>query len=228
MSTAHVRSPVGSKGKRMNRELDFMADLLAKFLAVEDPNDVARILSRLDTTLPTVLHGLPGGMQGEVVYHLLQLREGPYGLMRRTVLDLGGIETVADILNNSGASMEKKILDYLDRQDAGLAEEIRNQMFTFEDIAGLPDEDIQHLWENVDSTDMGVALRAVDEKVKQRLLSIMSPSYRTQVQEAPSDRVQVSDVESAEIRIVQQMRVLEEQGKVSIVRGEGGVRDYIL
>ncbi|MBT4098687.1 MAG: hypothetical protein HOM68_21300 [Gemmatimonadetes bacterium] len=214
----------------MSKELDFVADLLGQFLAKEDPTDVAKILLQLDTTLPVVLHRLPGGMHADVVFQLFQLRDGPFGLLRHTVQDLGGIEVVARILNNSGAAKEREILNYLDKQDPELAAEIRNQMFTFEDIARMPDQDIEHLWDRVASADMALALRVVDEKVGQRLLSQMSASYRAQVDEAPASSGPVlrSVVEDAQLRILQQMRLLEQDGKVSIVRGDGGVGDYVL
>jgi flagellar motor switch protein FliG len=98
------------------------------------------------------------------------------------------------------------------------------------DIARLPDQDIEQLWDRVDPTDMALALRAVDEKVSERLLSRMAASFRTQVHEAPtaSGPVMIAVVEDAQLRIVQQMRVLEEQGMVSIVRGDRGVGDHIL
>ena len=214
----------------MSKELDFVADLLGQFLAKEDPTDVAKILLQLDTTLPVVLHRLPGGMHADVVFQLFQLRDGPFGLLRHTVQDLGGIEVVARILNNSGAAKEREILTYLDKPDPELAAEIRNQMFTFEDIARMPDQDIEHLWDRVASADMALALRVVDEKVGQRLLSQMSASYRAQVDEAPASSGPVlrSVVEDAQLRILQQMRLLEQDGKVSIVRGDGGVGDYVL
>ena len=214
----------------MSKELDFVADLLGQFLAKEDPTDVAKILLQLDTTLPVVLHRLPGGMHADVVFQLFQLRDGPFGLLRHTVQDLGGIEVVARILNNSGAAKEREILNYLDKQDPELAAEIRNQMFTFEDIARMPDQDIEHLWDRVASADMALALRVVDEKVGQRLLTQMSASYRAQVDEAPASSGPVlrSVVEDAQLRILQQMRLLEQDGKVSIVRGDGGVGDYVL
>jgi hypothetical protein len=168
--------------------------------------------------------------RAEDVYHLLQLRtEG--ALLLSAVEVLGGIEAVAKILNECGASMEKTILDYLDGEDPALAEEIRNQMVTFADIARMPHQDIELLLQLVDSRDMAVALTGVDEKVRDRFLSNMSDSDPldmsasafTGVQEAMagSRPVGAADVADAQIRIVQQMRQLEEAGRVTIVRGEG-------
>ena len=219
----------------MDKELDFVTDLLAQFLGKGDPQTIARIHSRLDTTLPAVLRRLPGAMRGEVVYQLFQLRVGEYGLLRWAARDLGGVEEVAKILNCSGASTERNVLDFLDDHDPRLAEEIRNQMFTFKDIARLPDQHILEILEKVDGRDMAMALRGVGEKVKDRFLSNMSDadpldlsaSSRTRVEEemAAMGPVRVLDVEDAQLRIVQQARLLEEQGRIPIACGEG---DYIL
>jgi flagellar motor switch protein FliG len=216
---------------QLGKELDFIADLLGQFLGKEDPKTVAGILSRLDTTLTAVFGRLPKAIHGEVVYHLFQLREGPLGLLRWTAQDLGGIEAVAKILNKSTNSIVKQVLDYVDQKDPRLAEQIRNQMFTFEDIARMPDRDIRQLLEQVDYRDMGLALRGVSEKVTSRFLSNMSDSdplnmtasAKTLVQKqmASSGPVRVLDVEDAQLRIVQQMRQLEEIGRVTIVRGDG-------
>jgi hypothetical protein len=49
----------------MDKELDFITDLLGEFLGKEDPRNVALVLSRLDSTLPVVLGKLPGAIQAE-------------------------------------------------------------------------------------------------------------------------------------------------------------------
>jgi len=237
-SASEVRRHIDSEtqgGTQMDKELDFVTDLLAQFLGKGDPQTIARIHSRLDTTLPAVLRRLPGAMRGEVVYQLFQLRVGEYGLLRWAARDLGGVEEVAKILNCSGASTERNVLDFLDDHDPRLAEEIRNQMFTFKDIARLPDQHILEILEKVDGRDMAMALRGVGEKVKDRFLSNMSDadpldlsaSSRTRVEEemAAMGPVRVLDVEDAQLRIVQQARLLEEQGRIPIACGEG---DYIL
>ena len=237
-STSEARRHMHSEtqeGAEMDKELDFITDLLAQFLGRENPGTVARILSRLDTTLPVVLRRLPRAMHGEVLYQLFRLRADEFGLLRWTARDVGGTGEVARILNYSGASTERTVLDFLDGHDPHLAEEVRNRMFTFEDIARLPDQDIREILEKVDGRDMAIALRGISEKVKDRLLSNMSDadpldlsaSSRTRVEKemASMGPVRVLDVEDAQLRIVQQARLLEEQGRIEIARGEG---DYIL
>jgi flagellar motor switch protein FliG len=210
----------------MNKELDFLTDLLGQFLVKENPETVAKILSRLDTTFTAVLGKLPREMHGEVVYHLFQLRMGPFGLLRWTVQDLGGIEAVAEILNNSESSTEKNVLDFLDAHDPKLAEEIRNQMYTFEDIIKQSDREIQIILSEVDQRALVIALKGASQEMRDRMLSNVSERVRIIQEEMASiGPVRVLDVEDAQLRIVQQVRQLEVQGSVAMIRGEG---DYIV
>jgi len=55
----------------------------------------------------------------------------------------GGIPTIVEILNHVDRSTEKLILEELEKEDAELAEQIRQQMFIFEDIITLDDASIQ-------------------------------------------------------------------------------------
>ena len=211
----------------MDKEMEFITDLLGQFLAKENPQTIANILSRLDTTLTAVLSRLPNEMQGEVVFQLFQLRVGDFGLLRWTANDLGGIRNVAEILNRSSGATESNVLNYLDSHDPVFAEEVRNNMFVFEDIANMSNQDIQQVVSVVDAKDLAVALKGCGEELKDRFLSNLADAELEEVQAeiASSGPVRVRDVEEIRLGIVRTVRRLEERGKATIVRGEG---DYIL
>ena len=57
------------------------------------------------------------------------------------ITEIGGPKVVAEILNRTGRSTEKAVLEGMDSQDPELAEEVRNQLFIFDDIANLTDRD---------------------------------------------------------------------------------------
>jgi flagellar motor switch protein FliG len=80
--------------------------------------------------------------------------------------DVGGPKVVADILNLTGSSVEKSILDNMDAQDPEVAEAVRNLMFVFDDIAKLTDREIQTLMRDVDQKDLVVALKSASEELK--------------------------------------------------------------
>ena len=88
--------------------------------------------------------------------------------------DVGGPKVVADMLNLTGSSVEKNVLDQMDGQDPEVAEAVRNLMFVFEDIVKLTDREIQSLMRDVEQKDLVIALKASSEEMKEKVLGNMS------------------------------------------------------
>ncbi|MBT4098955.1 MAG: hypothetical protein HOE86_14990 [Gemmatimonadetes bacterium] len=68
-----------------------------------------------------------------------------------------------------------------------------------------------------------MALKPCDPSLRQRFLGHLSDETRTLVTEELENLspMRLSEVEEVQLRIVKQVRKLEEQGKVTIVRGDG-------
>ena len=136
--------------------------------------------------------------------------------------DGGGPKVVADMLNLTGSSVEKNVLDQMDGQYPEVAESGRNLMFVFADIVKLTDREIQTLLREVDQKDLVVALKSAEDELKDKVLGNMSERVRTFITEEMEFQgpMRLSEVEEVQLRIVQQVRQLEEQGQVTIVRGD--------
>jgi flagellar motor switch protein FliG len=135
--------------------------------------------------------------------------------------EIGGINFVADIMNHVNRTTEKYVFDELSKSDPALSDEIRKLMFVFEDILNLDDATIQTVLRNVDTQDLVVAIKGSNEEIKQLLLNNISSRARENVL---SDieylrNVRMKDVERAQQKIVDAIRVLEESGEISIARG---------
>jgi flagellar motor switch protein FliG len=213
------------------------ADQIAPFISHEHPQTVALILSQLEPAQASgILNQLPERMQSDVAYRIATMENITPNVLRqieeslesslRNILggdqDVGGPKVVADILNLTGSSTEKNVLDQMDSQDPEVAEAVRNLMFVFGDIAKLTDREIQNLFREVDQKDLVVALKAADRELKDKVLGNMSERVRTFVQEEMEflGPMRLSEVEEVQLRIVQQVRQLEEQGQITIVRGD--------
>ena len=81
---------------------------------------------------------------------------------------------------------------------------------------------IQTLMREVDQKDLVVALKGAFNEMKDKMLGNMSERVRTFTTEEMEFRgpMRLSEVEEVQLRIVQQVRLLEEQGQVTIVRGD--------
>ena len=210
---------------------------IAPFISHEHPQTVALILSQLEAVQASgILAQLPERMQADVAYRIATMENITPAVLKeieealeaslRGILggnqDVGGPKVVADILNLTGSSTEKNVLDQMDAQDPEVAEAVRNLMFTFADIKGLTDRELQILLREVDQKDLVTALKGSEDELKEKILGNMSERVRTFISEEMEFQapMRLSEVEEVQLRIVQQVRQLEEQGQVTIVRGD--------
>jgi flagellar motor switch protein FliG len=225
-----------SSGFYMLRNVD--PDQIVPFISKEHPQTISLILSQLDSTQAAgVLTGLPEELQSDVAFRIAQmdniqpqvLRELEESLANELqailsgqITEIGGPKAVAEILNRTGRSTEKAVLERLDAQDPELAEEVRNQMFVFDDIANLTDREIQMILREVDTKDLAVALKGGSDELQERTFGNVSERVGTMIKEEIqfSGPVRMSDVEEVQLRVVQTVRQLQEAGQVTIVRGD--------
>ena len=208
------------------------------FLCKEHPQTIALILSQLDASQAAgVLNGLTEDQQADVAFriagmenispHVLRELEASLAgeldtILSGQVTEIGGPKAVAEILNRTGRSTEKAVLERLDAADPELAEGVRNQMFTFDDIANLTDREMQLILREVDSKDLAVALRGSSVEMQNKVFSNVSERVGEMMREEMdfSGPIRLSDVEEVQLRIVQTVRQLEDAGQVTIVRGD--------
>jgi flagellar motor switch protein FliG len=214
------------------------AEQLVTFLRNESPQTVALVIANLHTTLASqVLSNLPGTEQAEIAVRIARMGETSPEVVKQVEsvmkkkLDsvvqqeyssAGGIKSLAEILNHTDRSTERNVLDSLTEADEELAAEVRRLLFVFEDIVKLDDRSIQLVLREADQKDLALALRGVNDDVKERILSNMSERGAQMLVEEmayqPPQRKRV--VEEAQGRIVAIVRKLEEAGALVLSRGE--------
>ncbi|MEE2629049.1 MAG: FliG C-terminal domain-containing protein, partial [Candidatus Latescibacterota bacterium] len=133
---------------------------------------------------------------------------------------VGGPKTVADMLNLTGSTVERNVLEKLDAQDPEVAETVRNMMFVFDDLDTLTDREIQVVLREVEQKDLVIALKTASEEVKEKILGNMSDRVRNYIEEEMEflGPMRLSEVEDVQLKIVQRVRQLEEQGQINIIR----------
>ena len=231
----HAEEGEGENGFNMLKNV--APEQIAPFISHEHPQTIALTLSQLAPTEASgILAQLPQRMQADVAYRiaimesitpavLVEIGEALEASLQDILGEnqaVGGPKAVADILNLTGSSVEKNVLDQMDAQDPEAAEAVRNLMFTFADIAKLADRELQTLMHQVDQKDLAISLKAAEEELKDKALGNMSERVRTSITEQIEELgpMRLSEVEGVQLRIVQQVRQLEEQGQITIVRGD--------
>ena len=142
---------------------------------------------------------------------------------------VGGVQSVADILHNLGKSSEQSILGYVGEKSPELAEEIKQLMFTFEDLGMVDDQGIQTILREVGRDVLALALRAASNAVKNKFLRNMSSEASEMLQEDMEalGPVRRRAAEQAQKEILEAVHTLEEEGRL-VLGGRGGGKDDIL
>jgi flagellar motor switch protein FliG len=218
---------------------------LLTFIQDEHPQTIALILSHLPHHKASeILVGLPPQKQIEVVRRVANMeqtnpeviREVESGLESRlsnmlmsSMERVGGVDTVAEILNLCDRATERTIMEGVEGEDPDLVEEIRRLMFVFEDINMVDDKGIQAVLKEVDNDELCLALKTASESLREKIFKNMSSRAAELIKEDMQfmGPVRVSDVESAQQRIVDIVRRLEDAGEI-IIAGRGGEKDLIV
>ena len=134
----------------------------------------------------------------------------------------GGAKAVVEVLNMASRSAEKTILADLEKRNLELATEIKNLMFTFDDLSLLDDRSIQRLMREVDTKYLSMSLKAANDNLKEAILRNMSERASQLIKEELEfmGPVRLKDVEESQMKIVDIVRILEEDGEI-VISGRG-------
>lgn len=224
-----------------NRQFSFLskADVKTLYSALqsERPQTIALVLSYVDSAKAAgVLAQLEENKQIQVVEGIAKIESvSPTAvkivesemakkfssLMTATNVKVGGIDYVADMMNNLDRTSEKNIFDGLGDRDQVLADEIRKRMFVFEDIVTMDDRSIQRFLRDCDTRDLVLSLKAANKEVAAKLFANMSGRMAENIKDdlEVTTNVRIRDVEEAQQRIVGIIRTLEEKGEIIILKG---------
>ena len=139
---------------------------LAKFLESEHPQTIALILAHVDAKQASeLLMRLPEALRAETLKRLAQLRQFSPEIAEKVSVSLhkrlqalgeqhrrayAGFQGVADLLNRMDPAQAKGILESIEKDDPKVALGIRNLMFTFQDLLGVPEAGIRELLGQLD------------------------------------------------------------------------------
>ncbi len=187
-------------------------------LALEKQLEVVTRISNMDNTNPEVIKEVEAGLEMRLS-----------GVMTQTFQKVGGVETVAEMLNLTDRSTEKGILEALEGQDPDLVEQIRRLMFVFEDIMLVNDKGIQMVLKEIENEELSLALKTASEELREKIFRNMSDRASQLIKEDMEymGPVRVSDVEAAQQKIVDVVRRLEDAGEL-IISGRGTEKEMIV
>ncbi|MBI9081814.1 MAG: flagellar motor switch protein FliG [Pseudodesulfovibrio sp.] len=215
--------------------------ILAQILRNEHPQTLALILGHLHPDQAAeLLQNLPAGVRAEVLMRLAKLEAVAEEMLMEVdkVLQsqliamggkegkkVGGIPSVAEILNAVDRNTEEEVLSEIEEESTQMAEDIRNLMFVFEDVKAVDDIAIRELLKEVSNEDLTVALKGASDDLRDKFFKNLSERASAMIKEdleiMPPKKL--SEVEAAQQNIVKTVRRLEDEGKIVISRGGSDV-----
>jgi flagellar motor switch protein FliG len=131
-----------------------------------------------------------------------------------------GIESVIEMFRVMEPSEAERLLENLAKQDPGLVEKIRANLFVFADLSFQADATLQLLLREVPLDVWVVALRKADDELLTRVLANLPRSARENLEEerATQRPILVSEIEKARKKILDLAAELEKQGKLGLLR----------
>jgi len=207
---------------------------LAKFLESEHPQTIALTLAHVDAKRASeLLMRLPESMRAETIKRLAQMRQFSPEIAQKVSLALhkrlqalgeqhrrayAGFQGVADLLNHMDPVQAKVILETIEKDDPKVALGIRNLMFTFQDLLGVPEAGIRELLGQLDKKSLALALRGATEELKAFIFKSMSSRAVEMLKEDMEilGPVRSRDIIKAQQETVAVARKLEAEGKISL------------
>lgn len=144
---------------------------------------------------------------------------------RKTADKSTALAPIAAMLQHAKKSVEEDLLSAIQEKSEMIASELRDMLFTFEDIVKLSDAAIRRLMQEIDSATLAIALRSANMELRQKFFLNMSKRAVAALKEEMSfaQKVRRSEIEAKQKEIVSAIRGLEAEGQLST----GTTDDYV-
>jgi flagellar motor switch protein FliG len=212
---------------------------LGKFLESEHPQTIAVVLAHLDAKRgSTVIDSLSEERRVEAIRRLAAMRQFSPEMAQRVAMILhrrlenmgdtgrkaySDFKAVADLLNRMESEETKKILDEIEAADVAMALNIRNLMFTFDDLVTITPASIREIVAAADKRQLALALRGAPEDLRAHVFAAMSSRAADMLKEDMEvmGPVRAREVAGAQHEILALARNLEAEGKVILKLEQG-------
>ena len=225
-----------SKGIEQLKWMDSRS--IADLIRLEHPQIIAIILSMLDSDQSAeVLGFLPESMRADTVTRIATLETvQPAALKELDEImehqltggsnikssSIGGVETAANVLNFMDSAVSELVMEEIMENNIELGHLIQDKMFVFDDLKEIDGRGIQTLLREISTDQLLLAMRGVDDELKDIIFSNMSKRAAEMLRDdlEASPPAKLSEVELAQKDILSIARKLAESGEISMGGGD--------
>ena len=224
---------------------DFSAEQLALLLRDESPAACAMVFSRLPSKLSAAaLANTRAERKLEIVRRIARLNKiAPevieraaaalrekarhFGQSKAGAAEFAGGEpdgkgVLAAILKHSDLAFGGRLLEELEEEDPSLSREMKDRLYTLEDVTGAADRPIQEKLRTMDDRDIALLLRGRSEAFTNKILGNISSARKERVKEeseimGPAPKI---ETEAAAREFLAWFRLNREEGRILMLSGE--------
>jgi flagellar motor switch protein FliG len=212
------------------------SDAVASLLEKEPPQLVAAVLTRMDPThAASILAAMPPDRQATVVRHVGAMTELPAKVLEdvaqalanelptsdaSTLVSVDGVSKAAELLKAAGREAATAILTAIEIEDAAMAGEVRQAMFTFEDLRRLESKAMRELLREVPTERLTTALKGASPDLLNAVFGGLSQRAADLLRDDLEllGKVKKTDLDAARREIVEIALRLESEGRIDLGR----------
>jgi len=194
-------------------------------IAYLEPDQAANVLSYFDDKVRLDIIMRVSSMdrvQPQALQELNEMLEGQSTSSAGQFRTMGGVKHTSDIMNLIESTIEAELMEGIKEVDEGLANQIQELMFVFDNLIDVDDRAIQVILREVSSDVLILALKGADTALQEKIFRNMSKRAAELLRDDLEAKgpVRVSEVEDAQKEILSVARRLADDGEIML--GGGG------
>ena len=223
---------------------DFLADFSGEQLSLlfrdESPAACALVFSRLPSKLSAaVLANASPERKMEIVRRIARIKEISPEVINRTAAalrekarffgrsdgtggEIDGKGVLAAILKHSDMAFGGRLLEELEEEDPALSREMKNRLYTLEDVCGAADRPIQAKLRSMGDREIALLLRGASEPFEKKIIGNLSSARAARVREESEIAGPVPKAETDAVvkDFLSWFRSSREEGRILMLSGE--------
>ncbi len=213
---------------------------LSAYVEGEHPQTIAMILAHMPSDIASeIMMSLPDDQKGDIGMRVARLGQISDDVVRDVDRALkyelsgavgpggkaGGLEVLVEIINGVDKATEDLVMEYVEEDDAEMANEIRNLMFVFEDLTNIDDGAMREILKKVEGQQLTYALKTATEEMKEKIFSNLSQRAGEMLKDdlEAMGPVRLAEVEEAQQAVIRSAKELEADGTITLGKGKDDV-----
>jgi flagellar motor switch protein FliG len=222
---------------------EFSGEQLALLFKDESPAACAMVFSRLPSKLSAaVLSNINADRKLEILRRIAHLKETSPEVLERTAAalrekaryfgrderpgfaggELDGKNVLTAILKHSDLTFGGRLLEEMKENDPSLSKELKDRLYTLEDVVDAADRPIQEKLAGMDDREIALLLKGRSETFTQKILGNISQTRSEQIMEESEimGAVPKIEAEAAAREFLSWFRLNREEGRILMLKGE--------